>query len=347
MSQRRKTMKAVKLNAQGGPENLVIQEIEIPTPGPRDVLIKVQYCGVDGHDSAIRTGIRRRGFTPGMILGHEIAGVAVEVGAQVSMAKVGDRVCSMPKALCRACEYCDVGDEALCLSTDVVEGGLAEYVACPEDSLFVVPEGVEMADAAVAACTFATPYYALTEIAEIKPGEMVLVTGAGGGLGMQTIQLVRLLGARAIGWTRSESKRAAIGEMGADDVICGMGETTPVWQQLLDLTEGKGVNLVMDYVGSAAFNDSFRGLARLGRYVMVGELLGQEVHVNPTFIFFKRAKILGSSSHKREQVDQILEYIRQGAIKPFIGGKYPLDEIQKVHALLELGAITGRAVMVP
>ena len=107
------------------------------------------------------------------------------------------------------------------------------------------------------------------------------------------------------------------------------------------------MDMVMDNVGSAAFYDGFRGLALLGRYVMLGELLGKEIRVNPTFVFTKRAKILGSSSHKREQVYQVLEYMRQGAIRPFIGGKYPLAEIQRVHGLLESGEITGRAVMVP
>ena len=94
-------------------------------------------------------------------------------------------------------------------------------------------------------------------------------------------------GARVIGWTRSESKRTAIERVGIDHLICGPGERTPVWKQLLDLTSGKGVDVVIDNVGSAAFDDAFRGMAPLGRYVMLGELEGKEVHINPAFVFRK------------------------------------------------------------
>ena len=338
-------MRAVVLPEQGEPEKLVIQEVAVPTPGPREVLIKVQYCGVDGHDQAVRKGIRRRGFIPGSVLGHEISGTVVEVGSEVGTLKPGDRVCTMAEVICGTCEYCRAGNEALCLSTKVIEGGLAQYVACPESSVFLVPEGVAMTDAAVAACAIATPYHALVHAAEVKPGETVLVTGAGGGLGIHAIQLIGLFGARAIGWTRSESKRAALESAGADDVICGRGETKPVWQQLLDLTQGKGVDVVIDTVGSAAFYDAFRALARQGRYVMLGELVGENAQINPAFVFAKRAKIVGIANHDRHEVIKILELIKEGKIKPVIGGVYPLDDVQKVHALLDQGAVTGRAVM--
>ena len=350
MSRQRKTMRAVVLQEQGGPEKLVIRKVAIPTPGPTGVLIKVQYCGIDGHDSAIRSGIRRMDFTPGMVQGHEMSGTVVAVGDQVSTLKPGDSVCNKVQYSCGLCDLCRMGQESACqvflrAGLSVVDGGLAEYAVCPENCAVLVPDGVDMVDAAVAGCAVATPYHSVAEVAQVRAGETVLVTGAGGGLGMHAIQLVRLFGARAIGWTRSESKRAAIERVGIDHLICGAGEQTPVWKQLLELTEGKGVDVVIDNVGSAVFYDAFRGLAKLGRYVMQGELEGKEIHINPVFIFGKGAKIIGSISHRLDELRKVLEFIRAGKVKPVIGGVFPLDDVQKVHALLDEGAITGRAVM--
>ena len=347
MSRQRKTMRAVVLPEQGGPEKLVIRKVDIPAPGPTDVLIKVQYCGVDGHDTAIRSGIRRIDFTPGMVQGHEMSGTVVAMGDQVSTLKPGDLICNKTQPSCGLCDLCRMGQESACLGNrrSVVDGGLAEYAVCPEDCAVLVPEGVDMVDAAVAGCAMATPFHSIAEVAQVRAGETVLVTGAGGGLGMHAIQLVRLFGARAIGWTRSESKRAAIERVGIDHLICGAGEQTPVWQQLLELTEGRGVDVVIDNVGSAVFYDAFRGLAKLGRYVMLGELEGKEIHINPVFIFGKGAKIIGSISHRLDELRKVLEFIQAGKVKPVIGGVFPLDEINKVHALLDEGAITGRAVM--
>ena len=265
----------------------------------------------------------------------------------------GDRVCNRTSLPCGLCRYCSMAvrrgimrrRDTLCLSRSFADGGLAEYVVYPEGSVIPVPDGVDMVDAAVSACAIATPYHALSEVAQVRPEEIVLVTGAGGGLGIHTIQLVHLFGARAIGWTRSESKRAALESVGVDELICGTGDATPVWQQLLDLTMGWGVDVVIDYVGSAAFSDAFRGMAPLGRYVILGEMLGEEIHINPAFIFFKRAKILGSGPHMRSDVYRVLEFVRRGKIKPIIGGVYSLEQISEVHALLDEGAITGRAVV--
>ena len=335
------------LEEQGGPEKLTIQRIAVPTPGPTDVLIKVQYCGVDGHDAAIRSGIRRLGFTPGMIPGHEMSGTVVAVGDQVSTLGPGDSVCNKTQPSCGLCGLCRMGQESVCLNRSYtnVEGGLAEYAVCPEDCAVLVPDGVDMVDAAVAGCAVATPFHAVAEVAQVRAGEMVLVTGAGGGLGMHAIQLVRLFGARVIGWTRSESKRAAIERVGIDHLICGTRERTPVWKQLLDLTGGRGVDVVIDNVGSAAFDDAFRGMAPLGRYVMVGEIQGEKVSINPAFVFRKAAKILGSRSHRRDELFKALEFIRSGKVKPVIGGVYPLKDINRVHALLDEGAITGRSII--
>lgn len=350
-----KTMRAVVLQKPGGPENFAIQRVDIPTPGPTEVLIKVEYCGTDSHDTAVRKGQASWNFHSGMILGHEIGGTVVDVGKEVTTASPGDRVCTMPKLLCGTCEYCHTGNEALCAGKgtvegtlgNVVDGGLAEYVVSPESSVFLVPEGVSLTDAAVAACSIATPYHAIVHAGEVKPEDTVLVTGAGGGLGVHCVQLIRFFGARVIAWTRSEAKRATLEKIGADEVICGTDETAPVWQQILDLTGGKGVDVVIDNVGSSAFSSAFRGLARHGRYVMLGELAGKKIQLNPAYVFLKRAKIIGVSSHNRSEVVTVLELIRDGKIKPIIGGMYPLEEISKVHTLIEEGAITGRAVLVP
>ena len=338
-------MKAVVLPETGDPASFRLQEVEEPKPGAGEVLIRPFYCGVDGHDLVVRQGVMRRGFRPGLIQGHEVSGEVVEVGGHVTDLKPGDRVATKAMWACGRCRYCRTGEETLCVKSRFVEGGLAELAVFPEECVLPIPEGVGMIEAAIAACAIATPYHAVRDVAETKPGEVVLVTGAGGGLGIHCVQIAKLFGATVIAWTTSEKKIDGIKASGADQVVLSRAGAGPIYKQVRQLTDGRGADVVIDTVGSAAFTEGFRALGKLGRYVFVGQLTGDEIRINPARIFFKGAKLLGSISHRRHEVEETMQLIADGKIKPVVSGVYSLDQVPHVHELLENRQLLGRPVI--
>ena len=205
-------MKAMVVHQPGGTEVLSLERVADPIAGPKDVIIKVDACGVCFHDIVTRNGTLKFGVQMPCILGHEISGTVVDVGRDVRAFQRGDRVATVQRYhICGACRYCRTGRETLCPERKFtgdwgMVGGYAEYVAIEDDNVALVPEGVELQDAAIVACAIGTILNAIREIGKLQPGETALVTGAGGGLGMHAIQLARLAGALVIAQTTSPEK---------------------------------------------------------------------------------------------------------------------------------------------
>jgi NADPH:quinone reductase-like Zn-dependent oxidoreductase len=172
----------------------------------------------------------------------------------------------------------------------------------------------------------------------------VLVTGATGGLGVASIQLARLAGARVIALTRSAAKAAMLGEIGAHDVVVvpADGKFSP---QVLDLTDGQGVDVVIDNIGSPVFWECFQSLALHGRYAVVGQIVGERVEINLARIFFKRAQLLGVGSVSRAQLADVAALTAQGLLKSQIDRILPLEEVALAHELVESGNAAGRVVL--
>ncbi len=268
-------MRAAVLYEVGGPDKLVLEKVEEPTAGPREVLVNVKACGVDWHDVVIRNGTMRRGVHfhdviykdksrptgRGLILGHEIAGEVVETGAGVTTVKVNDRVVCKAIRSCGLCKYCRSGEETNCVHSAMNDGGYAEYVVLPEESAVQIPQEIDFEKGAILSCAIAVPFHAVRDVGRVTLGETVLVTGAGGGLGIHCVQIAKLCGARVIGLEIDERKAAIVREYGADEVICNQDPATPFWKQVLQLTEGEGADVVVDNVGTAVFADAFRSLA--------------------------------------------------------------------------------------
>ncbi|HUF82702.1 MAG TPA: alcohol dehydrogenase catalytic domain-containing protein, partial [Burkholderiales bacterium] len=195
----------------------------MPKIGPNDALVRVRACGVGlTVVSMIATPGRITSFP--RIPGHEIAGDVVEVGSEVRTVKAGTRVTNHFYLTCGNCRYCRSGRETLCENFrgnvgSGCDGGYAEYVALPERNLVPIPDGVTDLEAAVASDAIATPYHACHVEAQISPGDDVLVTGAGGGVGIHMVQMARLCGGRVIAAEVSEEKLELAKTMGADELI--------------------------------------------------------------------------------------------------------------------------------
>jgi D-arabinose 1-dehydrogenase-like Zn-dependent alcohol dehydrogenase len=345
-------MKAMVVHAPGGIDVLKIETIPDPTPGPKDVVIKVDACGVCFHDIVTRNGTLKAGVQMPCILGHEISGTVVEVGRDVRGFRAGDRVATAQRYhICGSCRYCRSGRETLCADRKFtgdagMVGGYAEYVAIEDDNIALVPDGVPLQDASIVACAVGTILNAMREVGKLAAGESVLVTGAGGGLGMHAVQLARLAGAFVVAQTTSPDKAQQIRALGAHEVIVhARGEDFS--SAVRKATGGQGVDVALDNVGSQLFEPIRRSMGIGGRWVLIGQLTGQFVPFNPAQLFLKNVSLLSATSTTRRQLEDCLALVARGAVKPIITMTLPLEQAAKAHTLVEAGKAAGRIVLRP
>ncbi|MGB8073907.1 MAG: alcohol dehydrogenase catalytic domain-containing protein [Pseudolabrys sp.] len=345
-------MKAMVVHQPGGTEVLRLERVADPIAGPKDVIIKVDACGVCFHDIVTRNGTLKFGVQMPCILGHEISGTVVDVGRDVRAFQRGDRVATVQRYhICGACRYCRTGRETLCPERKFtgdwgMVGGYAEYVAIEDDNVALVPQGVELQDAAIVACAIGTILNAIREIGKLQPGETALVTGAGGGLGMHAIQLARLAGALVIAQTTSPEKADQIRALGAHTVIVhSRGEDFS--NAVKKANGGLGVDVAIDNVGSQLFESIRRSMGIGGRWIMIGQLTGEFVPFNPAQLFLKNVSMLSATSTTRKQLDDCLALVARGVIKPFVSLALPLEQAAQAHELVETGKSSGRIVLRP
>lgn len=335
-------MKVAEFDQPGRPEVLELREKPQPAPGEREVVIRVAACGLCGHDSADRAGLTRTKLP--CVLGHEVSGVIVELGAKVWEFEAGEVVASKQFATCGRCRACRSGRELDCPDKRFLYGGYAEYVALPADALLRVPGNVDMAEAAVVACTLGSCLQALRNVAQVLAGETVLMTGAGGGLGIHGMQAAVALGARTIALSSSPQKAALLRELGADAVVAP-GDNCVT--ELLELTKGVGVDVVIDNVGHpSVFSPCFRALRKRGRYVLTGQLYRERISLYPAFVFGKEALITGSGSTLMSTFMDSMDLVASGAVKVIIE-RHSLADVAAVHAAMDESRVRGRAVLVP
>ncbi len=345
-------MKAIVVHEPGGTEVLCPEELPDPVPGPRDVVIQVAACGVCYHDIVTRNGTLKFGVHMPVILGHEISGTVVDVGADVRDFQVRDRVATAQRYhICGGCRYCRTGRETLCperrfLGDAGLVGGYAEYVAVEDDNVALLPDGVPLQEASIVACTVGTILNAIREVGRLQPGERALVTGAGGGLGMHAVQLARLAGAYVVAVTTSPDKAGAIRSMGAHEVVVARrGEDFS--GAVRDATDGEGVDVAVDNVGSQVFQPIRRSMAAGGRWVMIGQLTGEFVPFNPAQLFLKNISMLSATSTTRKQLEDCLQLVARGQVTPIVGERLPLSEAARAHELVERAKPVGRILLQP
>lgn len=337
-------MKAVVMRMTGGPEVLQIEEVPVPEPAPDEVLVRVQAVGVSYHDVVQRNGTMRRHTHLPMIPGYEISGIVERAGALVRGLAPGDAICTKAFASCGLCRFCRTGMETSCLSRRPVHGGYAEFVALPGEACLPVPPGMDPAIACMLGATTGVALNAVRDVGALRLGESVLVTGASGGVGLAAVEIARLCGGRVIALTRSAAREGTLRAAGADEVVVA-GEGAPFWQEVQALTGGAGVDLVVDTVGSRVFKAAFRSLAPGGRYALVGQLFAEEISINPAFIFFQRARLLGVGSVRRDQLEDAVRLVAEGRLAPRVAARLPLEGVQQAHRMVEAGAEPGRVVL--
>jgi len=345
-------MRAVVAERTGPPDVLRIADVAAREPGPREIRIAVAACGVCFHDVVVRNGTFRRGVGMPVILGHEIAGTIEKLGAEVREFRHGDLVATTTHShVCGHCRHCRGGHETSCperifIGDAGLNGGYAELVCVDADAAVAVPAGISAEEASIVACTIGTELNAVRDVGRVRLGDRVLVTGAGGGLGLHGVQLAHLAGAFTIAVTTTAAKAARIREAGADEVV--MVERGEDFSgKVRHLTNGRGVDVVIDNVGSPAFAAVRRSMADGGRIVLVGQLTGEFITINPAQLFLRDISILSAKGVSRSQLADALDLVARRRIKPGIGRVYPLQGAAEAHRLVEAGLSTGRTILNP
>jgi propanol-preferring alcohol dehydrogenase len=341
-------MKAMLLKAAGTP--LVLEEVPDPVPGAGEAVAKVFACGAGLTIHHARAGRIKLEYP--RILGHEIAAEIVAVGAGVRNVKVGDGVTAYFYLTCGECRWCRTDRETLCENFGgyvgrEIDGGYAEYIKLPASAFIPIPEALDWrahpAEAGVVCDAIATPIK-VTRKARLTPTDTVAVFGAGGGLGVHMLQVARWAHARrVIAVDVAPFKLAACMEAGADAAIdASAGD---VAEQLLDATGGKGIDVAIDFVSSAAtLEAACAALGKGGRLVTLGGNSGRFT-VNPGEMLQKELELLGSRYASRQEVVESLELVARGELWPIVREKVPMAQAEAVHDRLGQALVTGRAAL--
>jgi propanol-preferring alcohol dehydrogenase len=340
-------MKALVLR---GP-NTAFELTRVPDPvaGPGEAVARVLACGSGLTIQHVKAGRAPAKFP--LVIGHEITGEIVALGAGVDNVAAGDPVTAHFYLFCGHCRYCLSNLEPLCDNTGGYvgrdcDGGYAEYIKLPARLFIKLPEGIDWrahpAEIGVVTDALATPYKVLSR-ARVKAGETVAVFGAGGGLGIHQLMMAKWARARVIAVDTAASKFEACREAGADETVdASKGD---VAEALLELTGGRGIDVAVDYVSSSATLEvAAKALAKRGRLVTLGGA-GQPFRLNARELLAKEQEVLGSRYVTRREIVETLEIVARGEVWPLVTDIRPMDQAEALHQRLERGEVIGRAAL--
>ena len=324
-------MKAIVITQPGAPEVLQIQERPIPAISATEVLLKVAAAGVNRPDVSQRKG--NYPPPPGAsvdIPGLEVAGIIIEVGSAVTRWKVGDAVCAL-----------------------LTGAGYAEYCAIPAELCLPVPANLSLVEAASLPETFFTVWSNVFDRVKLQPGESILIHGGSSGIGVAAIQMAKAFGCTVFVTAGSANKLRFCKALGADYPI--NYKSKQFVDVVLDVTEGKGLNVILDMIGGDYTPDNLKCLANDGRLVMINAMNGREVKIDLLEVMRKRLVITGSMLRSREvafkaaiakKLEQcIWPLLTTGQIKPVIYKTFPATEAAQAHHLMESSEHTGKIVL--
>lgn len=323
-------MKAVITNGTGGPEVLGIGDIARPKPGDDEVLIKVEAAGINRPDIIQRNGLYPPPPGASKILGLECAGVITEIGKNVSKWKVGDQVCALLSG-----------------------GGYAEYATAHMASCLNIPKGLNMIQAAALPETYFTVWSNVFDRASLRNGETILIHGGTSGIGTTAIQMVKLFGGNVITTSGSDEKCDYCRKLGADYAI--NYKTSDFLENVMEITNNKGVDVVLDMVAGEYMAKNIKALSPDGRLVIIAVQGGPKVGFNILPVMLKRLTITGSTLRPRDNAfkaaiatnleKHIWPLLDSGRISPVINKTYPLESVADAHHYLESGEHIGKVIL--
>ncbi|MGH9352815.1 MAG: zinc-binding dehydrogenase [Terriglobia bacterium] len=342
-------MKAIRIHEHGGFDVLRHEDAPVPEIQSGEVLVQVKACALNHLDLWMRGGVE--GWKPSFphILGSDVSGAVAGTGPLTSRVKTGDRVLLCPGISCGQCEFCWKGADSACRSYTVlgvkVDGGYAEYVKAPEANALPIPGNLTFDEAAAIPLVFLTAWHMLVTRIGLKPGEDVLVIGAGSGVGSAAIQVAKLIGARVIAVAGSEQKLEKARALGASEGINHTRQS--IKEEVRRLTAKRGVDVVFDHVGEAVWEDCFDSLSTLGRFVTCGVTTGHQVTLNLQSLFGRQRALFGSFMGGKWELAEVLKHIAAGKLKAVIDSSFPLAEAARAQQRMESRDFFGKILLHP
>lgn len=318
-------MKAVVCEHLGSPDELVVRDLSLSAPGAGEIKVSLRARGVSYVDVLQIAGQYQVKKEVPFIPGSEATGVVIEVGPQVETLKPGDRV--------------------------LVSGGFAEEAVVPAADAMLIPDTVSFATAAAFRSNYATAYYAMQR-GRLRAGEVLLIHGAAGGVGLATVDIGKLMGATVIATASTPEKLAVCKQLGADHVI---DYTRGFREQVRDLTNGRGADVIFDPVGGDVFDESMRCIAPFGRLLIVGFTGGRAAVAKTNHLLIKDAEAIGFtigalSRHDpvwaRRNVEILMGWLASGRIHPYVSHQLPLAQAAEALHLITRRQVMGKAVLV-
>jgi NADPH:quinone reductase-like Zn-dependent oxidoreductase len=342
-------MKAVVIREHGGPEVLRYEDVPDPVPGPGEVLVRVRACALNHLDLWMRKGSAGRTVSFPHILGNDISGEIEALSTPIEGLALGQRVMLSPGTSCGRCRMCLAGEDSSCRQYRIlgylVPGGYAERVKCPVANVIPLPETIGFPEAAAFALVFLTAWRMLLTRAQLRPGEDVLVWGAGSGVGTAAIQVAKLVGARVIATAGADAKLDLARQLGADDVL--NHHTDDVVAEVRRLTGRKGVEVVLEHVGEATWERSILSLAHRGRLVTCGATTGPRGATELRHVFSKQLSILGSYMGSKAELLDAARFFFEGKLRAVIHAVLPLSDARRAHEMMEASEHFGKIVLEP
>ncbi len=343
-------MKTVRFHEHGGAEVLRYEDVPEPSPKPTEVKLRVKAVALNHLDIWLRKGLPGVKVPLPKIGGCDIAGEVVAVGSACTRVKPGERIMVSPGWTCGQCAACLRGEDNLCRAYQIiggygVDGGCADFLCVPEVNCIPIPERLDYPSAAAVPLTFLTAWNMLRRQARLKPGEDVLVMGAGSGVGTAAIQIAKLVGARVIAVASTDEKLAKATALGADAGINYASQD--LGQEIRRLTGKRGVDVVFEHVGGTTWEKLIPNIAPGGRLVTCGATAGYDAKVDIRYLFSKTVAILGAFMGCKADLLEVVRYMGEGKLRPVVDRTLPLSECAQAHRLIEDRAQFGKIVLIP
>ena len=342
-------MKAIRFHQHGGLEVLKYEDVPEPEILENEVLVRVKACALNHLDLWLRVGVRAWPLEMPHILGSDIAGEVVEVGSLAKRVRQGARVLLNPGSSCGQCEACAKGLDSACREYTVfgikANGGYAEYVKSPERNLIPIPGDLSFDEAAAVPLVFTTAWHMLMTRAGLRPGEDVLVIGAGSGVGSAAIQIAKLMQARVIAVAGTDAKLEKARALGADEIINHCKRS--IAEEVKRLTDRRGVDVIVEHVGVAVWDACFDSLATYGRVVTCGTTSGPDVKLNLQALFGRQRTILGSFMGGKGELLEALKFIGQRKLRAVIDSAFPLKDAAAAQKKMESRDFFGKILLHP
>ena len=281
------------------------------------------------------------------ILGSDTVGMVIAVGEDVCGVETGDEVILNPGISCGRCESCKRGENSECESFGIIgmsrQGTFAERVAVPACNVYPKPAHMNFDEAGAFVLSCLTAWRMLITKGGLNPGQTVLINGTGGGVALYALQLAKIAGAETIVTSSSEEKLTRVRQIGADYGINYKSED--IAERVRDITDGRGVDIVIDTVGTSTWETDFSAVRRGGKIVLCGVTSGHKAEINLQRLYWNQLTVMGSTMGSDEDLRQMLKAVNAAKLRPVIDSVRPLDDVREVMNKMEEGRQFGKIVL--